>query len=127
MEAVGLSALRAVLLAALVRVAGVAAAVGRNRREPLALPASRTSLTSVQARLSAAGPEIVLVPAHRVAGRIADAAIDALDGGVGGDARRARRRDPLDRRRARVLLGANTPFACCHFSKNARHVGRPGP
>ena len=34
------------------------------------------------------GAQIVLVPAHRIAGGIAHRAIDALDGGIGGDARR---------------------------------------
>src|SRR5262249_40578189 len=38
-------------------------------------------------------PEIVGIPAHGIAGGIAYPAIDAFDGGIGGDARRAVRPD----------------------------------
>ena len=60
------------------------------------LPASRTSLTSVQARLSGAGAEIILVPGHHVAGRVADAAADAFDAGIGRAARGRRRRHDVE-------------------------------
>ena len=66
--------------------------------------------------------QIVLVPAHRIAGRIAHGAIDALDGGVGGDARRGCPARSARSASARVLLGANAPLAFCHFSKNGGHV-----
>ena len=88
MEAVGLSALRAVLLAALVRVAGVAAAGGGDRRQPLRVAGVAHVVDERPGAVERGRAEIVRVPAHRVAGGVADAAIDALDGGIGGHARR---------------------------------------
>src|SRR5581483_4387579 len=51
------------------------------------------------------GAQIVRIPAHRVASRVAYGAVDALDGGVDGEPLGARRRDALDG----IALGPTRP------------------
>ena len=104
--------LRAKLLAGLVRMAGMAAAVGGDGLEARwRLPASRCVIDQRPCPRQRCRSEIGGVPAHRVAAGIADAAIDAFDRRVGGHARRRVGPDLRDRvmprlRRCKHALGA---------------------
>ena len=61
-----------------------------------AFPASRGIIHERPSAIERRRPEIVGIPAHGIAGGIAHAAIDAFDGGVSGNPRRAVRPDLLD-------------------------------
>ena len=88
-------------------------AFSRSRLSP-----SRASLSRVQARLSAAGPEIIRVHRHRIAGGVADGAVDAFDAGIPPRPARAfAAKFPASARRA-FAVGAKAPPASVHFSKN---------
>src|SRR5262249_52310726 len=93
---VWMEALGAELLAGLVRVAGVAAAGGRDRLQTLGVAPVAHVVHERPRAIERRRPGIVGIPAHGIAGGIAYPAIDAFDGGVGGDARRAVRPDVLD-------------------------------
>src|SRR2546430_1655693 len=81
---------------------GVAAAVGGYRREALRIAGVALVVDQGPGAVERGRAQIVGVPAHRVAGRIADAAIDALDAGIRRAAGGAVGRDRLDRLVARL-------------------------
>src|SRR5262249_18157869 len=91
-----IEALRAKLLARLVRVAGVAAAGSRDRLQTLGVCAVANVVDERPRAIERRRPEIARIPAHGIAGGVAYAAIDAFDGGVGGDARGTVRPDAFD-------------------------------
>src|SRR5262245_63522998 len=80
--------LRAELLAGLVRMAGMATAGGRDRLQTLAGRAVADVVHERPRAVERRRPEIVGVPAHRIASGITYGAIDALDRRVGGNPRR---------------------------------------
>src|SRR4029079_1043255 len=86
---------RAVLLARLVRVTRVTTAVSGHRREALRVAGVALVVDQGPGAVERGRAEIVGVPAHRIARRVADAAIDALDAGIRRAARRAVRRNRL--------------------------------
>src|SRR6185437_1317252 len=88
---------RAVLLAGLVRVAGMAAAGRSDGGKTRPVAGIAFIVDERPGAIERRGAEVTGVPAHGVAGGVADAAIDALDGRVGGDAWRAVRPDPRHR------------------------------
>ena len=104
--------------AAHVRVARVAAGVARDRAQALGCPPSRTSFTSVHARLSAAGPEVVRIPRHHVARRCSRRRSRCTR--CRRRPRAARRERAAPRRsRRRASAGTNCPCARAHLSKNS--------
>src|SRR5688572_29868719 len=110
------------LLAGLVRVAGVAAAVSRDGGEPFHVSSVALVVDKRPGAIERGRAEIIRIPAHRVAGSIADATIDALDGGVGGAARGVVGRDALDRLRA-CLRRRETALRLLPFVEELAHVG----
>ncbi len=111
--------LRAALGAALVRVAGVASGVARDRREALGARAVARIVDERPRAIERRRTEIVAIPADDVAARVADAAADALDRGVDRAARLRRRRDRRELVAARRRRDER-PFARAHLSKNSR-------
>src|SRR5262245_62581655 len=97
-----MGALRTELLAGLGRVAGVAAAAGGGGMETLGIASIADVVHERPRAIERRRPEIVGIPAHGIAGGIAYPAIDAFDGGIGGDARRAVRPDAFDLVAARL-------------------------
>src|SRR5262249_55628465 len=76
--------LGAEIRAAHVSVAGDAAAVARHRLEPLIIPRIAHVVHQGPGAVECGRAEIALVPGHHLAGRVAYAAADAFDAGVGG-------------------------------------------
>src|SRR5947199_9419045 len=85
------------LVAGLVRMTGMASAARSDGLEPLHVRTVALVVDERPRSVQRRGPEIIFVPAHDVASRIADAAIDAFDRGVGGEAARAVGPNGLDR------------------------------
>ena len=96
--------LRTIGAAALMAVAGVAAGVAGDGEEALGLASIAHVVDERPGPVQRRRPEVIRVPGDDVAGRVADAAADALDGGVGLPALRARpaRRRRSPRRRPRT-------------------------
>src|SRR5262245_42086687 len=92
----GIELVGTVLLAALVRMAGRAAAVRRDGGKAVAVAGILDVVDEGPGAIEGGGAEIVLVPAHGIAGGKTYRAVDALDGRVGRDARRGGGLDPLD-------------------------------
>src|SRR5262245_9809258 len=92
----GVQSLGTVLLAALVGVAGVAAAVRGHGGQTRVLAGVAMIVDERPGAVERRWSEVVPVPAHAIAGRVAYGAIDAFDGGVGGQARGRGRLDALD-------------------------------
>ena len=109
---------RAERRAAHMGVAGLAAVAAGHRVEPRRLALVAHVVDQRPGAVERRRAEIIRVPRHHVAGRIADAAADAFDAGVG--------RLPFGRCRrhhGEILLAAprrarNSPCAAFHLSKN---------
>src|SRR5262249_10650327 len=88
--------LGAMLLTALMRVAELAAAVARDRRQPLAARCIAHVVKKGKGAIERSRSQVILVPAHRIAGGITHPAIDAFDASIGCRAGCTRGADPLD-------------------------------
>src|SRR6185437_13869134 len=85
------------LRAGLVRVAALAAAYSGHSHKAVLVVGIARIVDQRPGTVERGRTEIIVVPAHGVAGRIADAAIDALDRLVDGDAGGLVRLDGRDR------------------------------
>ncbi len=74
----------------------MAAAGGRDRLQTHRVCAVANVIHERPRAIERRRPEIVGIPAHGIAGGVAYPAIDAFDGGIGGDARGAVRPDAFD-------------------------------
>src|SRR5262249_50146976 len=103
------AALRPELLAGRVGMPGGAAAGRRARLQTLRVPSVADVVHERPRAIERRRPEIVGIPAHGIAGGIAYPAIDAFDGGIGGDARPAVRPDAFDLVAARLRPHERAP------------------
>src|SRR5262249_45763436 len=106
---------------ALMRVAEVAAAVARDRRQPLASRCVAHVVKEGKGPIERGRSQVILVPADRIAGGITHPAIDAFDAGIGCRTRATRGANPLDRIVSRLARGeyALSPVP---FRKEGLHV-----
>src|SRR5260370_12429385 len=104
-------------------MAGVTATAGSRRLPPWDLTRVTAIIDQSPGTIERGRPQIIVVPPYRIAGGVADATIDALDAGVGGNALWFVRPDRLDR----VVTGFRwfeDPFGRLPFLKKRLHVRR---
>ncbi len=105
------------------RVAGVATAGRRHRLQARGATGIAFVVEERPRPRQRRRPEIILVPAHRIAGGVTDPAIDAFDGRVNGAPRRAIWPDLLDFIVA-CLGRRKNPLSFLPLLKERLHVGR---
>ena len=99
----------------------VAAAICGDRREAIDISGITDVVHKSPRAIERGRSEIVLVPSDGIAGRVANAAVDAFDALVGGNARRSIGRNFLDLIRASFGRGKHSPGSLPFLEKHT-HV-----